>query len=179
MPELNGLAALIAALPRLAETVTAAQQAGRRAAVAVVRDAVVATIGEAAGGDGGPFPAWPDLAQATQAARMRHGFAPDAAELATGRLAASIEGGVAADGRAAVGVPDAIAGTGQPGDPVRNIGEVAVAQETGTGTLPPRSFLGLGAHRAAQDAASAFVAPVIAVLAGMHRTEGDAPHGDD
>ena len=144
MPDFNGLGAFVAFLLGLADRVAAAEQIGRAAAVTTVRDEVVATLGEAAGGDTGPFPARPDLQAATQVARERRGLVADEPGLATGALLNSIRGSVEADGSAAVGVADAIVGSGAPGDPFRNIGDVAVAQEEGTGTVPQRSFLGIG-----------------------------------
>ena len=149
MPEFDGLGAFIAFLPGLAARVAAAQQQGRQAAVDVVCTEVVATLGEAEAGDTGPFPARAPLQAATQMARARHGVAADAPELATGALRDSVTGAVEESGRAAVGVADAIVGSGRPGDAFRNIGDVAVAQEQGTGRLPHRSFLGIGGFRAA------------------------------
>ncbi len=174
MPEFASLGAFIAFLPDLAAKLAAAERQGRQAAVDAVRSEVVTTIDGAAGG-AGPFPAWAPLAAATQATRRRHGEAADAAELATGALRDSIAGMVGEDGQAAVGVADGFVGSGQPGDAVRNIGDVAVAQEQGTGHVPQRSFLGSGGFRAAEAAAAAFVTPVVSALAGRPN-EGGVAH---
>ncbi len=169
MPDFASLTDFIRFLPGLAARVEAAQQAGRRAAAEIVRKSVVATLGEYQTEDTGPFPAWPELQDATQIARARHGYAPDQPEFVTGALLDSITATVEDDGRAMVGVPDDIAGDGTPGDQVRNIGDVAVAQELGTDTLPQRSFLGIGAYRASERAAAAFAAPVVAAIASKAR----------
>ncbi len=176
MPSFEGLGAFIAFLPELAAKIEAAQQQGRAAAAERVRQEVVATFGETGSGETGPFPERPALKDATQRARQLHGFAADEPELATGALRDSISATVAADGRTVVGVADATVGSGQPSDAHRDIGEVAVAQEEGTGRLPQRSFLGVGAFRAAKGAAAAFVTPVIAAMAGTpleETTDGD------
>ncbi len=182
MPEFDGLGGFIVSLPGLAARLRAAGQRGRQAAVDIVRAEIVATFDEPPGSDTGPFPGWAALTDATRAARARHGLAADQQEVATGALRDSVSGAVEPDGRAAVGVADRIVGSGQPGDGFRDIGDVAVAQEEGTGRLPQRSFLGLGAFRAAPKAAQAFAAPVLAALAGLppdRSSEGGAPHGDD
>ena len=178
MRSFEDLGQFIAFLPDLAARIGAAEQQGRMAAAEAVRQEVIASFGETEAGDTGPFPARPALAGATQAARVRHGLAADEPELATGALRDSVSAAVAPDGRTAVGVADATVGSGQPGDAVRNIGDVAVAQEEGTARLPQRSFLGVGGFRAAEPAATAFAAAVIAALAGTP-PNGEARHGDD
>lgn len=178
MPNFDSLAGFIAFLPELAARVKAAEQQGREAAAETVHREVVASFGGAPGGDTGPFPALAPLQAATEAARQRHGFAPDEPELATGALRDSVSTTVAPDGRAVVGVADAIVGSGRPGDAFRNIGDVAVAQEEGSSRLPQRSFLGISGFRAAEAAAAAFVAPVVAALSGTS-SGGEANRGDD
>lgn len=74
---------------------------------------------------GGGFPAWANLAPATVADRIQQGFTPDDPLLRTGELRDSIE--VEAHGHeAVVGTADVI----------------ALYQEQGTSTIPPRPFLG-------------------------------------
>ena len=142
-----------------------------------------ATLGEYQESDTGPFPGWAALQDATLVAEGRHGFEANAPELETGALRGSISAGVELDGRAAVGVADEMVGSGAPGDELRNIADVAVAQELGTDLLPERSFLGIGAFRSAERAAEAFVLPVIAAFCGTPASNrplgGDASHGDD
>ncbi len=183
MPDFSELSDFLRFLPGLAANVEAAQHRGREAAVEIVRQEVVATLGEYQAGGTGPFPAWAALQDATRTAASRHGFDVGAPELETGALRGSISAGVERDGRAAVGVADEMVGNGTPGNALRNIGDVAVAQELGTAVLPQRSFLGVGAFRSAQRAAEAFVLPVIAALSGAPPSNrpsgGDAPHGHD
>jgi hypothetical protein len=111
-------------------------------------------------------------------AATRSGLEGETPEFVTGALLGSVSAHVERDGRAGVGVADGMVGSGAPGDEVRNIGDVAVAQELGTDTIPQRSFLGVGGYRAAEQAAEAFVLPVIAALTGTS-PEGGASHGDD
>ena len=168
MPDFAGLGDFLRFLPELAaEIEEAAQQRGREAAAELVHREVKAILGQYQEGDTGPFPAWAVLQNATIRRRLsRRGLDADAPELATGALLGSVTADVDADGRAVVGVADGLVGSGAPGDEVRNIGDVAVAQEMGTDTVPQRSFLGVGAYRAAERAADAFVLPVISALAG-------------
>ena len=135
--------------------------------MACVRQEVVATLGQYQEGDTGPFPAWATLQEATTAASGRRGFEVDTPEFVTGALSGAVSTAVTPDGQAAVGVADGMVGSGAPGDEVRNIGDVAVAQELGTDTLPRRSFLGIGAYRAAGRAVAAFVLPVLGAVAGI------------
>ena len=181
MPNFDSLRDFIRFLPGLAVRVEAAQQRGREAAVEVVRREVVGTLGDYQREDTGPFPSWAELADETKEAREKHGFEPNEPEFVTGALLDSISAAVERDGRAAVGVPDEWVGDGSPGDQVRNIGDVAVDQELGTGSLPQRSFLGVGAYRASERAAEAFVLPVIDALSGKRPSRGSkaAPHGND
>jgi hypothetical protein len=178
MPDFAGLGDFLRFLPELAARIEAAQQRGREAAADLVRREVVATLGRYQEGDTGPFPAWAMLEAAT-----RSGSEAETPELVTGALLGSVSAQVERDGRAVVGVADGMVGSGAPGDEVRNIGDVAVAQELGTDTIPQRSFLGVGAYRAAEQAAEKFVLPVIAALTGTSSSEGpsggDASHGDD
>lgn len=76
-------------------------------------------------GPAGPFAAWAPLAESTIQDRAAKGFAPDEPLLRTGELRESIE--------RHVGKHEAVIGSDSA---------VAVAQELGTTTIPPRSFLG-------------------------------------
>ena len=73
----------------------------------------------------GPFAAWAQLADSTNADRERQGYAADEPLLRTGALRDSV-------GHA---VKDSVAHVGSDSD-------VAVYQELGTKNMPPRSFLG-------------------------------------
>jgi Bacteriophage HK97-gp10, putative tail-component len=80
---------------------------------------------------------WPQLATSTQADRVQAGFAANEPLLRTGELRDSIEYTVTSDHEAEVG---------------SNL-DIAVYQELGTATIPPRSFLAqAGAHQG-EDAA--------------------------
>lgn len=73
----------------------------------------------------GPFPEWAPLAPATVADRVRQGFSPDDPLLRTGDLRDSITH--------QVGALEAVIGSES---------DVALYQEMGTETIPPRPFLG-------------------------------------
>ena len=180
--EFDGLADFIRFLGSLPVAIRSAEQRGRRAAVEVVRREVVGILGEYQAENTGPFPAWQALAQQTQERREKAGFEPDAPEFVTGALLDSVTGAVESDGRAAVGVASEMVGNGSPGDEMRDIGAVAVAQEFGTDKVPQRSFLGVGAFRSAERAAEVFTAPVIRAVTGLPPTNQPAevlPHVDD
>lgn len=79
----------------------------------------------------GPFAAWAPLAESTLADKRRRGYAPpDNPLLRTGEMRDSIEHTVRA--------PQAWVGSNS---------DIAVYQELGTATIPPRSFLGSTAFR--------------------------------
>lgn len=85
----------------------------------------------------GPFHEWVDLKQSTVDEKERLGFAPpDNPLLRTGKMRASIEHTVKGD-EAHIGSND----------------DVAVFQELGTHTIPPRSFLGVAAFQTAPEVA--------------------------
>lgn len=85
----------------------------------------------------GPFASWAPLAASTIADKQRQGYAPpDSPLLREGNLRDSIERRV--EGNEAV---------------VGSDSEVAVFQELGTQTIPPRSFLGVAAFQEAEAVA--------------------------
>lgn len=89
-------------------------------------------------------PEWPPLSPATQNERAMLGYTPDEPLLRAGHLHDAIESDVELDrvgGTAICGVKDATVGDGSKADPIRNIGDVAVWMELGTGRAPARSFL--------------------------------------
>lgn len=95
-----------------------------KGAAKIIQSDAQSRIGSYQDGIGG-FPAWANLADATVADRISKGFTPDDPLLRTGTLRDSIE--VKAEGNEAiVGTPD----------------EVALYQECGTSSIPPRPFLG-------------------------------------
>jgi len=87
----------------------------------------------------GPFPAWAQLANATQDERERKGFTRNDPLLRRGLVRDSIEVAATAES-VKVGVPDKIV-DGDDGKPI-DIGVVAEALEKGTDHIPPRSYLG-------------------------------------
>ena len=93
-------------------------------------------------------PGWAPLADATMDERERHGYTRDDPLLRSGALLAAIESDVKLEnvgGLAVIGVKDATVGSGSKEDPLRNIGDVAVAMELGTDRVPARPFLTLAA----------------------------------
>ncbi|MGI4776957.1 MAG: phage virion morphogenesis protein [Janthinobacterium lividum] len=77
----------------------------------------------------GPFPAWVNLAESTVDDRLRKGFTPDDPLLRTGALRKSIETHIEGN-EASIG----------------SRSDIALYQEQGTSTIPPRPFLGPAAH---------------------------------
>jgi phage gpG-like protein len=80
---------------------------------------------------------WPQLAESTQADRAQAGFAANEPLLRTGELRDSIGYTVISDHEAQIG---------------SNL-DIAVFQELGTRTIPPRSFLAAAAAHKGEDAA--------------------------
>ena len=142
------LAAMAAAMP-------AAEERAMTLACALVRDEARQAIGHTEGG-AGPFDAWPPLAAATQAQRVREGFAPDAPLLRDGSLRDSIRMVVTRS----AGVIEGIVGSAS---------EIAVYQELGTARIPPRSFLGVAAVQVADAVVAALGRGVVDGLSD-HRT---------
>jgi hypothetical protein len=152
MKEFKSVGEFVAHLERSAATAQLTVNRGFHHAAEVVWEEARNEIGhyqEAAG----PFPAWPQLAEATlegwdtvhghhYPGKIEMGFAPpDNPLLRTGELRDAIEFAVSFN-HAVVGVPSRSVGDGSEEDPVRDIGDVAVEQELGTKFMPARSFLG-------------------------------------
>jgi hypothetical protein len=117
-------------------------------------------------GPAGPFAAWPELADITQEEREKLGFTPNDPELRNGELRDAIEMAVGA-GKAVVGVPNRTVGDGSRGNPLRDIGQVAIEQELGTTHTPARSFIGSAAFRKKDEAVDLAAGSVAATLAGL------------
>ncbi len=147
------LAAAIARLGAMAAAARAAQVPAMARACALVQREARDAIGHGEEAHG-PFPAWPALAEATRAERVREGFAADAPLLRSGALRESIGVAVADWGRGGV---EGVVGSGS---------EVAVFQELGTARIPPRSFLGASALRVADQVAGELGRGVAAALTG-------------
>ena len=101
-------------------------------------------------GAAGPFGAWPELAESTQADRVALGFSANDPLLRTGEMRDSISHEVG-DKEAVVGSSD----------------ERAVWQELGTRTIPPRSFLGGAAFRKAEEVANVLGHAAVMGLVGQ------------
>ncbi len=135
----------VAGLPA---AVSRAERVGLREAAETIADAARAKIGEYQGASG-PFPAWRQLAESTQEDRARKGYTPNDPLLRTGEMRASIKTAVGADS-AAVG----------------SNSEIAVYQELGTKTIPPRPFLGPAGFENAEKVAHDIGARVARAVAG-------------
>jgi len=95
-------------------------------------------------------PRWPELAESTQADRAQKGFPPNEPLLRTGELRDSIGFEIIKPGREAI---------------VGSTSDIAVYQELGTSTIPPRSFLvsaAVSEGKKAARVAGAIVADAIA-----------------
>ena len=108
----------------------------------------------------GPFQAWPELADATKADRLKHGFSENDPLLRTGEMRDSI-GHAIGDKEAAIGSNN----------------DKAVWQELGTSSVPPRSFLGAAGVRKSEEVAEILgMAPVIALVG--HSVSGKLTRSD-
>ena len=102
--------------------------------------------------EAGPFPAWPALAEATVDDRIRQGYSPDEPLLRTGELRDSISHEVS-------GLEAVIGSTS----------DIALYQELGTSSIPPRPFLGPAAFRNKHKIIEAVG------IAAVHGIAGGAP----
>ena len=98
---------------------------------------------------GGGFPAWANLAPATIEDRIRKGFTPEDPLLRTGEMRDSIEVEAHAH-EAVVGTADVI----------------ALYQEQGTSTIPPRPFLGPAALHSKEKVGALSAAIAMAWIGG-------------
>jgi len=100
----------------------------------------------------GPFPEWPELAEATQQDRERQGYSPDEPLLRRGDLRDSI--------KREVGNLEAVIGSKS---------EIAAYQEFGTDKIPARPFMGPAAFRNKDKIARAVGAAAVSGLFGGGR----------
>jgi phage gpG-like protein len=142
---LSGFMAHIAGA--MVEIEHATHRALERAAVTVEREAK-REIGRYQD-QAGPFQAWKELAEATQAQRFLAGYPENEPLLVTGELRDSISH--------AVGHHEAVVGSNS---------EIAEYQELGTKRIPPRSFLGGAAFRKAERVAEILGGGVAMALVG-------------
>ncbi|WP_424139364.1 HK97 gp10 family phage protein [Roseomonas chloroacetimidivorans] len=109
-----------------------------------------------------PFGAWPQLAESTQKDRVAQGFTANDPLLRTGKLRDSI-GRRVGDGEAVVGSDL----------------DVALYQELGTKTIPPRSFLGGAAVRKSDEVVKILGRRMVAALRGDTGTKIPISGGED
>jgi HK97 gp10 family phage protein len=98
----------------------------------------------------GPFAAWEPLTESTVDDRKRRNYTPNDPLLRSGELQRSIviEAGV---NKVLIGVKSAPTEDGKA-----DIGDIAVYQELGTATIPPRPFLGPALHENRKEAIELF-----------------------
>lgn len=149
-------------LGRLPSQVAAAQHEAMGWAVDVVKEEAKAVIGEGYDYPASERPsayspdaAWKGLAPATVADRIASGFPADEPLLRTGHLRDSIESRVEQGFRLDV---EGVIGSDN---------EIAVYQELGTGTIPPRPFLGGAAFHKKEEVADILGHAVAATIAGQ------------
>lgn len=98
----------------------------------------------------GPFPAWANLAEATVDDRLSKGFTPDDPLLRTGGMRESI--GVTVEGNVAA---------------IGSASEIALYQEQGTATIPPRPFLGPAGFNSKESVGPVAALTTIAWVCGL------------
>ncbi len=149
-------------LGRLPGQVAVAQHEAMGRAVDVVKEEAQAVIGQGYDYPASDRPAayapdaaWAGLAPATVADRVANGFPADEPLLRTGQLRDSIESrveqGFRLDVEGVVGSDD----------------EIAVYQELGTGTIPPRPFLGGAAFHKKEEVVEILGHAVAVTIAGQ------------
>jgi phage gpG-like protein len=190
MREFKSAGAFAAHLRALAAREIAVEQGALRDAGRLVQHTAHDFIGEYQPQEG-PFPAWAPLAETTlhgardqmgrwHPGKVDLGFAPpDNSLLRTGDLQHAIE--LSVDHReAVVGVADQNAGDGTPGNPFRNLGDVAIDLEFGTVHMPARSFLGRALFVNIDNVVRIIGEAVYRAVAGLPQVSvGAHPHRDD
>jgi len=104
--------------------------------------------------EAGQFAAWAELADSTKDDRVRMGYAENDPLLRTGELRDSIHHAVEVTGP---GQGDAVIGSDS---------DIAVWQELGTRTIPPRSFLGGALVRKSEQVAELLGEGIVKALVG-------------
>lgn len=158
--DLAGFAMHLARLPAI---VLMEQHEGLEHAARVVEKAAKAKMGEYQGA-AGPFVGWAELADETKDQRVNQGYPENEPELRSGILRDSIEH-QSGDTEAHIGVPDKMVQHPYHPKP-ENIGEIAEAQELGTSTMPPRSFLGGAGVQKADEVVEILGSFVVGALVG-------------
>jgi hypothetical protein len=119
MPDFASLESLADHFAKLSDAMDEQQEENLKRAAEMIRDEAKRVIGTYDYG-------WRELAPATIADRVRQGYAPDQPLLRSGAMRESIEYTIIEPGK------EAEIGSNDP---------IAVFQELGTATIPPRSFL--------------------------------------
>lgn len=146
------LAAFTVYLARVSGEMRGAQRRAMEGAAIIVETEAKAELGHYQG-VAGPFPAWPELADATKADRVAQGFTENDPGLRSGAMRDSIGHKVEEHGigfRAEVGSAD----------------PHMVFFELGTTKQPPRSVFGTAAFRKGEEAANHVGHAVFAAISG-------------
>ena len=162
------IGAFVGHLARAAHELKAHEEHAVERALVIIETDAKARLGEYQPAVG-PFPAWPQLADSTQAERERLGYAGDEPLLRDGTLQRSIVHEVHGP-RGTVGVKDG--GTEPGGD--ASVGQVAAFMENGTAKAPPRPFMGPSAIAKGAEAAQAAGEELVSTLVG-HRVHLPLP----
>jgi hypothetical protein len=174
MRNFASIASFVEFLETRVEATRHAQKEGLNAAGAMLVHEARATIGEYQDA-AGPFPAWPELSEATlyggvnevgyhYPGKVELGYSPpDNPLLRTGQMRASIEHEASE--------AQVIFGTNDP---------VAVFQEFGTEKMPARSFIGATMYRHAHEVTGLAVKFIMAAFCGSPKPHGPMEeHGED
>ena len=168
MMEFDDPGLFAAHLERVAIRLPGAGAAAMDQGAKVIQDAARASLGHYQGG-AGPFVSWAPLARRTNEDRSEQGYPEDEPLRRSGLLRDNIER-CSDPHEARVGVPDR--DVVHPYDNrTANIGTIAVEQELGTATIPPRSFLGHAAFVPGEGAAGVVVSIMAAAVSGLTRTK--------
>ena len=152
MREFRDIGSFVQFMETMPAKLRLAGNAGLRDAALIIETEAKHEIGTYQG-QAGPFEAWRELADRTKQERVELGFTENDPLLRTGALRDSI-GIASGDGHAEIGSDS----------------EIAVDQELGTRTIPPRSFLGGAAFRKAGQAVDVIAGSVANTLASQPRT---------
>lgn len=110
---------------------------------------------------------WPQLAGRTQRDRERQGFPPNEPLLRSGELRDAIEHQIVSEHEGEVGVPSGESHTDyNGGSTAPEVGQIALWQEMGTSTIPPRPFLAGAAAHKGEEAAEIVGEAIYMALAG-------------
>lgn len=149
MREFDSCAEFARYLTRLAANGAAVEHRAAKAAGKLIQAEAQHRIGEYQDGIG-PFNAWSNLAEATVQDRLSKGYTPDDPLLREGDLRASIA--VTAQAETVV--------VGSPS-------EIALYQDVGTDTIPPRPFMGPAAIASKQAVAEEIAHHLLKWLSGV------------